>query len=222
MRLVRFLLAKLHSDSLQDAFTIDEIEETLENLSTGETAITDAYNSAIDRIDMQRPKRKQLAHQVIGWIVHAHRQLSPIELQTALEIKPGHFKDPKRNLPGIKIVLAVCAGLVVFDEETSVIRLVHYTTQEYFSKGKLRAWLPGIEIDIAQSCVTYLLIPDLYTSVLQHHEEWNREEHCGRCVEDCLVYWKPYYMLPSVGTSTPLGFWSDVKRWPFFVYALQH
>lgn len=219
---VRFLLAKLHSDSLQDAFTIDEIEETLESLSTGESAITDAYDSAIERIDMQRPKRKQLAHQVISWIVHSHRPLSPIEVQTALAIKPGHFKDPKRNLPGIKIVLAVCAGLVVVDEETRVIRLVHHTTQEYFSKGKLRGWLPGIEIEIAQSCLTYLLIPDLHASVLGHHEQWIREEYNGRRVPDDKIYLRPYYLLPSARTCASWEFWFDVERWPFFDYAIAH
>lgn len=171
---------------------------------------------------MQRPKRKQLAHQVIAWIVHSHRPLSPIELQTALAIKPGHFKDPKRNPPGIKIVLAVCAGLVVVDEETRVIRLVHYTAQEYFSKGKLRGWLPGIEIEIARSCITYLLIPDLHESVLRYHEQWMREEHCGRCVSYDSVYSQPYYTIPSAGEFATWEFWLDVERWPFFVYAIEH
>ena len=41
------------------------------------------------------------------------------------------------------------------DEESGVIRLVHYTTQEYFQRTQSR-WFPAAEKDITISCTTYL------------------------------------------------------------------
>jgi hypothetical protein len=39
--------------------------------------------------------------------------------------------------------------------ENSVIRLVHYTTQEYFERTREK-WFPNVEAEITRICVTYL------------------------------------------------------------------
>jgi hypothetical protein len=52
-------------------------------------------------------------------------------------------------------MVSVCAGLVTVYEESGIIRLVHYTTQEYFERTRKR-WFPDAETDIATMCVTYL------------------------------------------------------------------
>ena len=43
-------------------------------------------------------------------------------------------KLDEENLPEIEDMVSVCAGLVTIDEESNIIRLVHYTTQEYFER----------------------------------------------------------------------------------------
>jgi hypothetical protein len=49
----------------------------------------------------------------------------------------------------------VCAGLVTVDPESNIIRLVHYTTQEYFER--IRAiWIPIAPTNIAISSLAYL------------------------------------------------------------------
>jgi hypothetical protein len=50
---------------------------------------------------------------------------------------------------------SVCAGLVTVDEESNIIRLVHYTTQEYFECVRLE-WNPGAQEEMAVACLTYL------------------------------------------------------------------
>ena len=50
---------------------------------------------------------------------------------------------------------SVCAGLVTVDEESKIIRLVHYTTQEYFERT-WESWFPNTHTDITKICVTYL------------------------------------------------------------------
>ena len=49
----------------------------------------------------------------------------------------------------------MCGGLVIEDKKSNIIRLVHYTTQQYFEKTKMK-WFPNAEINITMACITYL------------------------------------------------------------------
>jgi hypothetical protein len=55
----------------------------------------------------------------------------------------------------VEDLLFVCAGLVVVDQESAVIRLVHYTTQEYFERTS-SYFNPAAQLLIAETCLTYL------------------------------------------------------------------
>jgi hypothetical protein len=59
------------------------------------------------------------------------------------------------NVPDVEDMVSVCAGLVVVDDESNIIRLVHYTTQEYFEHIR-ESWNPEAEREIASACLTYL------------------------------------------------------------------
>lgn len=72
-----------------------------------------------------------IAHSTFTWVVNAKRPLTVQELQVALAIESGAKKLDVDNLLDIEIILSVCAGLVIVNEQLSVVRLVHYTTQEY-------------------------------------------------------------------------------------------
>jgi hypothetical protein len=77
------------------------------------------------------------------------------ELQHALAVEIGEPELDEENLPQIEDMVSVCAGLVTVDEESSIIRLVHYTAQEYFERTQ-KQWFPYAESDITKTCVTYL------------------------------------------------------------------
>lgn len=53
-------------------------------------------------------------------------------------------------------MVSICAGLVAVDEESGIIRLVHYTTQEYLKRIQER-WFQDLESVITTTCVVYLL-----------------------------------------------------------------
>lgn len=65
--------------------------------------------------------------------------------------------DPE-DCPPSDLLITVCAGLVVIDEESKVIRLVHHTTQEYFDRNR-QTLFPEAQIDLTQACIKYLLQP---------------------------------------------------------------
>lgn len=107
------------------------------------------------RIEGQLPDRKVLAQQVLSWITCAKRPLTTSELQHALAVELGKSSLDEDNLPEIEGMVSVCAGLVTVDEESEIIRLVHYTTQEYFERTR-ETWFPNRETEITKICVTYL------------------------------------------------------------------
>ncbi|KAJ6596404.1 hypothetical protein DFH09DRAFT_1407609 [Mycena vulgaris] len=148
-----FLLAKLHIDSLSTKNTIREVREALNALPED---LYGSYDIAIQRIDAQSNADRKTAHSTITWVVNAKRPLTVEELQVALAVKPGMQKlDEEEDLADIDIILSVCAGLVIVDKESSVVRLVHYTTQEYLDSIQAQKF-PDAQTEITRTLLTFL------------------------------------------------------------------
>ena len=109
----------------------------------------------MERIEGQIADSQELAKQVLSWITCAKRPLTTSELRHALAVEIGESDLDEDNLPEVEDMVSVCAGLVIVDKESDVIRLVHYTTQEYFERTWI-SWFPNAQRDIATICVTYL------------------------------------------------------------------
>jgi hypothetical protein len=142
-------------DSLLDKRTKAKVQSTLEKLSHGLESLNEAYDDAIKRIEAQLPEDSALATTVLSWITYAQRPLTTGELCHALAVKPGEEDLDKDNVPDIEDIVSVCAGLVTVGEESNIIRLVHYTTQEYFVRIR-ENWNPTAQQEIALTCLTYL------------------------------------------------------------------
>ncbi|KAH7020559.1 hypothetical protein EDB80DRAFT_677481 [Ilyonectria destructans] len=59
------------------------------------------------------------------------------------------------SIPTVANSVSLCAGLVIYDTKSDIIRLVHHTTQEYFLATSQR-WFPEADSELAMACVTYL------------------------------------------------------------------
>jgi hypothetical protein len=136
----RFLLAQLYLGLLADKLTPNVIRSAMRTFQEqGQVSSQDqnvqvlahAYRRVMERINEQMAGKKELALKVLSWITFAKRQLTTSELQHALGTKTGRFELNHGDLPHIGDMVSVCAGLVTVDEESGVMRLVHYTTQEY-------------------------------------------------------------------------------------------
>ncbi|OCK92309.1 ankyrin, partial [Cenococcum geophilum 1.58] len=150
-----FLLARLHTDSLLDKRTPKEVKSTLAKFSRGSTALDNAYKEAIQRIEGQLSGDYERAKKVLSWIIYAQRPLKTNEICCALAVEPEEEELDLENVPDVEDLVSVCAGLVVVDEGSAIIRLVHYTTQEYFERIR-NEWNPSAQLDIASTCLTYL------------------------------------------------------------------
>jgi ankyrin repeat protein len=152
---VRFLLAQLYLNSLIGKRSLKVIRIALEKFPEGSDAYDHAYNEAMERIEGQVSDSQKLAKQVLAWITCAKRPLTTLELQYAFAVEIGESTLDQENLPEIEDMVSICAGLVTIDEESDIIRLVHYTTQEYFERTQ-RDWFPDVQRDIVTTCATYL------------------------------------------------------------------
>jgi len=109
----------------------------------------------MERINGQEASFQELAKKVLSWITCAKRPLKTSELQQALAVEIGSPGFDDENVPELELIISVCAGSVTADEESIIIRLVHYTTQEYFERTRI-SWFPHAQTDITKVCVTYL------------------------------------------------------------------
>lgn len=64
-----------------------------------------------------------------------------------------------KNFVSLSEIVSLCAGLVVIDEESTVVQFVHYITTEYLihrsdtSSDGLLEWLRPQEEELARSCL---------------------------------------------------------------------
>ncbi|KAL5359318.1 hypothetical protein BJX96DRAFT_183666 [Aspergillus floccosus] len=137
-----FLLASLHIDSLAQEPTEGHLERALQKLPKG---LDETHGGG----------SKELARKVLSWLTHAKRLMSTAELQHAVAVEPGQLELNEKFIPTTDIIGSLCSGLVTIDTQSDVVRLVHYTTQEYFERTQ-KHWFPDAETDITKICVTYL------------------------------------------------------------------
>jgi ankyrin repeat protein len=113
---LRFLLAQLHQDSLIGKRSPKAIRSALETLPKGSEALDNAYKEAMERIEGQIIDSQELAKQVLSWIVCSKRPLTTLELQHALGVEVGESELDEENLPELKNMVSVYAGLATVDE----------------------------------------------------------------------------------------------------------
>ena len=125
----------------------------------------------MERIQGQPPGFRDLATRVLSWITTSRRPLATLELRSALAVTTGASAFDQYNLTEIELIVSVCAGLVTVDEKSDIIRLVHYTTQEYFERTR-GLWFPDAQTKIAEICVTYLVYDAFETGFCATDEEF--------------------------------------------------
>jgi ankyrin repeat protein len=138
-----------------DKRTKKDVVRTLNQLRKGSTTLNSAYEGAIQRVEGQLSGDCALAKRVLSWIMYAQRPLTTAEIRCALAVELEKGELDLDNVPYIEDIVLVCAGLVIVDERSKIIRLVHYTTQEYFERIR-KEWNPSAELEITSICLTYL------------------------------------------------------------------
>ncbi|RPA88637.1 hypothetical protein L873DRAFT_1755905, partial [Choiromyces venosus 120613-1] len=146
-----FLLVALQIDAILGETSIHRRRQKLHQEANG---LHEVYAATLDRIRRQRGDKPRLGMEVLLWVSLAKRPLSVSELCDALGVEIGSADLNAENTPPIQTLLGSCLGLVTVDKETSRVRLIHSTLQEYlqvhtslFGNGHAK---------VAEVCLTYL------------------------------------------------------------------
>ncbi|KAL6826777.1 ankyrin repeat-containing domain protein [Trichoderma sp. SZMC 28015] len=159
-----FLLVEIYLVLLQDKMTVNDIRKQLVIFKSRNTEnngdqrgkiLAYAYKQAIERIRNQKEGIRSLAMRALAWVTLAKRQITTSELQHALATQDGMTTLSHDDLPDLTDVTSACVGLLTVDEESHIIRLIHYTAHEYLEQT-LDSWFPSAEASILRSCLTYL------------------------------------------------------------------
>ncbi|RPA91159.1 ankyrin [Choiromyces venosus 120613-1] len=148
-----FLLVSLNVEAILGEITVYGRRKKLKAMTNG-SGLGDAYGAMLDRIKAQGGEKARLGMAVLMWICHVERPLRADELCDALGVEIGSPDLNPDNVPSIAILLSCCQGLFTVENETSTVRLIHLTLQEYLST---RSDLFGrAHTVITETCLTYL------------------------------------------------------------------
>lgn len=100
---------------------LDAVLRTLKNLPE---SVDGTYEEAMSRIEEQTEDDRELAKEVLAWISHANRPLRVSELQHALAAEEDTSEIKLSRITDEEILISVCAGLVVVDNESNFVRLI--------------------------------------------------------------------------------------------------
>ena len=151
-----FLLARLHLDSIAKATSEGALRTSLEKKLPRQLDAT--YDEALRRLDEQDEHHVELARKVLAWILYAPRSLTIVELQHALAVESStsNLGIEEEHIVSSDDIIYSCAGLVALDRKTCIVRMVHYSAQEYFLTNR-QAHFPDGHGDIAAVCLKYLM-----------------------------------------------------------------
>lgn len=134
-------------------FELKDFEEQGQDCGEDKAAVLDNYYGRVmNRIERQKPGLRTLAMKILSWLTHARRPLTISEVCEALATKPGKSALNNGDFPTSEDIISTCAGLVVVDDEGSILRLIHYTAQQYLSRKQC---FSTSESNIAETCLTY-------------------------------------------------------------------
>jgi len=151
--LVRFLLVALNIEAILGETSVASRKEMLREVEAAGVGLDSVYFQTLQRIREQRGDRSRLGMEVLMWVSHAERPLRIDELCHALAVDMQSTDLDPENVRPQDTVLGSCLGLAVVDAETSTVRLIHYTLQEYISQSCI---FPDADEILGQICLTYL------------------------------------------------------------------
>jgi len=143
----------------------------------------DVYSVTIERIKAQDGDKSRLGMAALMWISHAERPLQAHELCYALAVELGSTDFNPDNVPSISTLVGCCQGLITVDKEASIVRLIHFTLQEYLSAHSDIFSRPHSAI--AEICLTYLN----FQQVKALSAELFIGAQGAPFLEYCSVYW---------------------------------
>ncbi|KAH6903527.1 hypothetical protein BKA70DRAFT_1081027, partial [Coprinopsis sp. MPI-PUGE-AT-0042] len=147
-----FLHASLQLNTLQECSSVYDVKQTLDDFPA---KIEDVYLQTWNRI-LDHPSMKVLlAKTILLWILTAPVSMTIEALQHAVATCPETHKFNRERVVDEALLIGLCHGLVVVEEESRLVRLVHYTAKGIVQRLILQTF-PHPHSLLAAVCMTRL------------------------------------------------------------------
>jgi hypothetical protein len=119
----RFLLARLHVDSLASKLNLKSLRTALTTLPK---ELHSSYNETMLRVRAQADEESALAFRVFLWLTYTKALLTVGQLEHALAVSADMNDMEYDIIVDVNILTSLCAGLVVAEDQRSdsIVRLV--------------------------------------------------------------------------------------------------
>ena len=187
-----FLLAQLHVNSLSTTRTKRSVKTALLGMTN---SLSEVYSKIVDNIWNQERAGFAVARETLAWICHAERPLSIQELQYALSIEPREEAFDPENVIDVEDIVEICGSLIVVDQSSSIIRLVHYTAQDFFeSRGS--ELFPNAHAEIALKCLTCISYKEFAQGPCSSDEDLSSRVDTNPLLEYATQNWAKHIQSP--------------------------
>ena len=194
----RFLLVSLAIDAILGGITVSERKRKLDEMTRG-NHLGDVYGTTLERIKAQKGSRSRLGMDTLMWVSNSERPLGASELCHALGVRMGSTDLDVENVPTIRALIGCSLGLITIEASSSIVRLVHFTLQEYLSSNPSLFQSPHSMM--AEVCLMYLnfrcvreLCPTLVSAL-----------PIVPFIEYASCYWGKHLVKEKTDRATPLA-----------------
>ncbi|KAL7926757.1 hypothetical protein ACQKWADRAFT_318066 [Trichoderma austrokoningii] len=182
-----FLLAKLHIDSLSKTLGGRQVRAALASLPETLDAM---YADAYERMANQETESAEMAEAVLFWVICSRRDLTVRDLQQVYatqELSDGELLA-ELDLPDDDLLIEACGGLITVDAESQIVRLVHYTAQQFFEKHH-KLLVERARLTLARISLKYLTLPNFSSGACITDDDMSFRLEQNQFLEYAAKYW---------------------------------
>src|SRR5579859_6590869 len=123
--------------------------DAIDSLNTLPSDIDGVYREIMKRIE--KSSYRDIAIHTLSWLVHAQRPLKMRELQEILCVRSGDRGLYHDLLMPPEQILQSCQGLIECETESGIVRLSHFSIQQFLQTRYRDGLLK--QVDIAKICL---------------------------------------------------------------------
>ncbi|CZR54199.1 uncharacterized protein PAC_04082 [Phialocephala subalpina] len=144
------------------------ISKILKALETFPSKLENTFQETLDRIRSQAESDSALGIKILQWLSRSKRPLKVDELRYALAVEWIEEDGPptifdSNNILDPESLIDVCGGLVIIESASQIIKLAHFTIEEFFRKTQEA--LPDGDLEISRTCVAYLGLASMIAAI---------------------------------------------------------
>ncbi|PPQ70904.1 hypothetical protein CVT26_014223 [Gymnopilus dilepis] len=207
-----FLIAKLHFEAISRCHTKSALRTAADLLPTN---LHDTYKVTLERIRSQAEADATVAVRALLWLTYALRPLRIAELQHAIAIAPGRHGFNEDDTTPAELVVAFCFGLVAVDQTSGVVRLAHYTIDDFIQNIKSEPFSRPQSF-ITTNCIAYLFAFNFHAQLFHTLSELQRYLRTGVFLNYAYQFWGRHAQLCQAEGNPPQnlrGFVFSVKQY---------